>query len=145
LDCGSICPESTLQTFDEADGSTHAVLLANEGAQLASASPSPRAGFAISSRLTPGTKPVEEPMPIHIPAEATCDHCGKVAPCKVKCLFDGSITLDDRRYERPGLAIRGLPAWFWKRDGMACSESCKEVLARDPRYDFSGPWMPCGE
>jgi hypothetical protein len=61
-------------------------------------------------------------------------------------MFDGTIGVGDRRFEKVGACIRGLATWFWKDDGVACSEACTEALARDPRYaGFSGGWTPCGE
>jgi hypothetical protein len=85
-------------------------------------------------------------MPVHIPAEATCDHCGKTAPCKLDCAFPReTIEWGSRSFQTVGVAIRGLGTWFWKADGVACSETCKETLAKEPRYaSFAGQWRSCG-
>ena len=83
-------------------------------------------------------------MPVHMPAEATCDHCGKTAPCKLDCAFVRTSIIGDRSFQTVGVAIRGLETWFWKNDGVACSETCKDTLAKDPKHaGFSDPWAPC--
>jgi hypothetical protein len=85
-------------------------------------------------------------MPVFIPAQATCDRCGKTAPCWLSCIFDGTIGVGDRRFEKLGATVRGLGKWFWKDDGVVCSEACKEAIQMDPRYaGFSGEWMACAE
>ncbi len=85
------------------------------------------------------------PMPIIIPAEARCDHCGATAPCKLDCSFSWkSMHRAGRTYEEPGVAIRGLPSWFWRDVGVACSESFKEALSSQPRFaDYQGTWREC--
>ncbi len=87
-------------------------------------------------------------MPIHIPAEATCDHCGKTTPCKLACALPqqgGASWGDHRDFEQVCVAIRGLGAWFWRDDGVACSEACKAALANEPRYKkFGGQWRSFG-
>jgi hypothetical protein len=80
-------------------------------------------------------------MPVFIPAQATCDQCGKTAPCWLACILDDSIGVGNF-----GASIRGLATWFWKNDGVACSGACKEALARNPKFArLSGAWTPCGE
>lgn len=76
------------------------------------------------------------------PTEATCDHCGKTAPCRLDYAFDaGGVGWGKRNFHTGGGAIRGLGTWFWKADGVACSEECKEALAKKPRHaDFGGQW-----
>ena len=80
-------------------------------------------------------------MPVYIPAEATCDACGKTAPCKLDCAF---LTARNRgtiaTTQWVQLAIRGLGTWFWNFNGVACSATCKETLANQPRFaDYSDP------
>jgi hypothetical protein len=85
-------------------------------------------------------------MPIAIPTELTCDHCGKTATCKMVCSFAWkTMEKAGRSYEEPGLAIRGIPTWFWRDDAVACSEACKAVLSNEPRFTgYSGKWSSCG-
>jgi hypothetical protein len=81
-------------------------------------------------------------MPIHVPAEATCDHCGKTEPCKLAGAFGNhGIKWSNRGYEELCVATRGLAGWFWKEDGIACSEPCRDVLAKDPKHAaYGGRW-----
>jgi hypothetical protein len=83
-------------------------------------------------------------MPIQIPAEATCDHCGKTAPCKLFCCFENSsMTIGKREFQKAAIGVRDLQTWFWKFEGIACSEACKQVLAKDPRWaGYGGQWHP---
>lgn len=85
-------------------------------------------------------------MPILIPAEAACDHCGKTAPCKLDSSFSfRTVEHAGRTYEAACVAIRGLPTWFWRDNGVACSEACKQALEKEPRFSgYSGKWGACG-
>jgi hypothetical protein len=110
-----------------------------------------RVGRLLSRREAPAglfyALPIKEnPMPIHIPAEATCDHCGKTAPCRLDCAFGVRTHAWDRReFEYVAAVVRGLDTWVWKQDGVACSDACKEALAKDPRYaGYSGRWTSFG-
>ncbi len=79
-------------------------------------------------------------MPVYVPAQAICDRCGKTAPCWLSCMFDDSIGVGNF-----GAAIRGLGMWFWKDNGMVCSEACKEAIQSDPRWARYGKWTACSE
>jgi hypothetical protein len=84
-------------------------------------------------------------MPVHFPAEATCDHCGKTAPCKLDCAFLSGVTFGGRSFKGFGAAIRGLE--FFNHDALACSDACRDALAKDPRWrwaDFGNRWGSCG-
>ncbi len=86
-------------------------------------------------------------MPVHFPAEATCDHCGKTVPCKLDCAVLAECTFGGRSFQEPGIAIRGLETWFFNNDALACSAACRDALANDPRWrwaDFGNAWQPCG-
>jgi hypothetical protein len=85
-------------------------------------------------------------MPIQIPAQATCDHCGKTTPCQLDCAF-GHKTVEwvRRSFEELDAAILGPATWFWKQDGVACSEACKEALEKEPRYGgYPDRWTSFG-
>jgi hypothetical protein len=83
-------------------------------------------------------------MPVHIPAEATCDHCGKTALFKLDCAYLTDFTSDCRSFRKVAFGFRGLETWFWKRDGVACSEVCEETLAKESWYsNYAGDWESC--
>lgn len=86
-------------------------------------------------------------MPIHVAAEATCDHCGKTVPCRLDWAFvQGTTTFGGRSVRDVSAAIRGLDTWFVNHDALACSEACKVALANDPTWrwsDFGNKWESC--
>lgn len=82
-------------------------------------------------------------MPIHIPAAATCDHCGKTAPCKLECEMMGEVAVGSRSFKNLAIDVHNLGGWFSWRYLMACSVDCKEALSKDPPYaSFGGAWTP---
>jgi hypothetical protein len=84
-------------------------------------------------------------MPLTIQAEASCDQCGKTAPCRVDCsLWSGRMVDGGQEFRDVGVAVMGLPAWFYKREGMACSNTCKEILESTFTGRGTAEWTPCG-
>jgi hypothetical protein len=82
-------------------------------------------------------------MPLYFQGQATCDHCGKTAPCAIQlCLGDGKFSFEEREYWSMHAAVRGPETWFQNHDGMACSAECRDVLAQ-ARRDSPGDWAPC--
>jgi hypothetical protein len=83
-------------------------------------------------------------MPIRIEAEATCNECR----AKARCTLDVDALISPSMGS-PGMAMRGLPGWYYKdgtgnlagSDNLACSEKCMAVLAKDTTY--RGEWKPC--
>lgn len=84
-------------------------------------------------------------MPLQIAAQATCDQCRTTAPCWVNVLLSWkSVEKAGRSYEAAGVAIHGLPTWFWRDDALACSEACKATLSEQPRFkEYQGRWKSC--
>ncbi len=83
-------------------------------------------------------------MPLHMSAEATCDHCHTTAPCRLDLRLLSGHQIGKREHWALGAAVRGIPTWFWKFEGLACSEACRDVLAKEPRFaDYGGRWQPC--
>jgi hypothetical protein len=83
-------------------------------------------------------------MPLTIQAEASCDQCGETAPCRVDCsLWAGSMVDGGQEFRAVGIAVMGLPTWFYKRDGMACSSACKDILETTFGRG-TNEWTPCG-
>jgi hypothetical protein len=83
-------------------------------------------------------------MPFQLHAQATCDRCGRTAACEISLCPTSTHDLEGRSYWGMAAASRGLETWFQKRDGVACSPQCRDVLAKDPRWEgYSGDWVPC--
>jgi hypothetical protein len=83
-------------------------------------------------------------MSIHISAEATCDNCGKTAPCKLNASLMGAV--GSQRFEKLAVATHDLPGWFWWEHLMACSVGCQEVLSQRPPFSSYSreTWTPFG-
>ena len=83
-------------------------------------------------------------MGIHIAAEAACNHCGKTAPCQLKCDLRGEVSIGSRSFSNLAIDVHDLPGWFSWKFLMACSVDCKNALSKaEPYANFGGAWTPC--
>ncbi len=83
-------------------------------------------------------------MGIYLNAEARCTHCGTRAPCELNVMLWKGTSIGSREYGGMHAAVRGIEKWFCKDDGLACSEACRDVLAKDPRFaNYAGKWNHC--
>jgi hypothetical protein len=81
-------------------------------------------------------------MLLYSQAQATCDHCGRTAPCAIQLCRRGTFEFEGREYWNMNAVVRGLESWFQNHDGTACSPACRDVLAT-ARGDGPGDWAPC--
>jgi len=49
-----------------------------------------------------------------------------------------------QEFREVGVAVMGLSTWFCKRDGMACSQACKDILESTFTGRGTAEWTPCG-